>query len=301
MEPSRAMVTAAGSALPRSPKLSSGTIRSGRPVGTSPIVGASLSHSTPTSVPMISAATDGGRNRCSRPGQKMHTARVMSPSVSALGSTLVICVGPLAQRLERAAEGYLGAEEGQHLDDDDDQADGAGEPRHHRIWRVGDEGAEPQRAEQHLDDPGHGHDGQGLGQLAVCVVDEHDRHRHRQRGGGSRDLGLGPAQQRGEHAHHDGAVQTLDGSQPRGDSEGQRQRQGHHGRGHPAEDVSSKPLELVAVLQAHLIAQNRSSVAARSFRESHADNFRPVRTGWLLLLGPCHAASRTFRTWTSVR
>ena len=93
MEPSSAIVTAGGSAPPRSPRESSGIFMSGRPVGTSPMIGASRSHSTPSSVPMSSAATDAGRNLWSRAGQKMHTARVTSPRVSALGSMSAIASG----------------------------------------------------------------------------------------------------------------------------------------------------------------------------------------------------------------
>ena len=52
------------------------SIRSGRPVGTSPMSGAPVNHSTPSRVPTISAARVGGSALLSLFGQKIATPRV---------------------------------------------------------------------------------------------------------------------------------------------------------------------------------------------------------------------------------
>ena len=60
IEPSIARVSAGVMACARMPSDRSGSCGAGRPVGTSPMTGTSVSHSTPIIVPTTSAARVGG-------------------------------------------------------------------------------------------------------------------------------------------------------------------------------------------------------------------------------------------------
>ena len=84
MAPSSAMISAGCTALANAPTEISGSCTFGRPVGTSPITGVSLSHRTLKSVPASSAASVGGMYFRSRPGQTTPTARVTAAMVRAL-------------------------------------------------------------------------------------------------------------------------------------------------------------------------------------------------------------------------
>ena len=76
MDPSSAMVRAGVMAPLSRPMEISGNLKSGSPVGTSPITGTSVSHRTPSSVPATSAASVGGSHFRNFPGQSTPTARV---------------------------------------------------------------------------------------------------------------------------------------------------------------------------------------------------------------------------------
>ena len=62
----------------------SGICGVGRPVGTLPMTGTSVSHSTPIIVPTIKAASVGGMKRRSGPGHRMPTASVPAAIAKAL-------------------------------------------------------------------------------------------------------------------------------------------------------------------------------------------------------------------------
>ena len=84
MEPRSAMINAGCTALTSTPAASSGICRPGRPVGTWPMTGVSVSHRTLSSVPAISAARAEGRYALSRLGHRMPTARVTAAMATAL-------------------------------------------------------------------------------------------------------------------------------------------------------------------------------------------------------------------------
>ncbi len=84
MEPSRARMSAGCKACARKLAEGSANCKLGRPVGTGPMMGASLNHSTPSSVPTISAIRGAGRNRVNRRGQSTPTASVTAAMAKAL-------------------------------------------------------------------------------------------------------------------------------------------------------------------------------------------------------------------------
>ena len=75
-EPSRARMRAGCTDCTRKPADGSSSRTSGRPAGTCPMTGASLNHSTPSSVPAASAATGAGMSRPRRRGHIDATASV---------------------------------------------------------------------------------------------------------------------------------------------------------------------------------------------------------------------------------
>ena len=77
----------------------SGSSGAGRPVGTVPMTGMSVSHSTLIIVPTPSATSVGGRMRRSRPGQRTPTASVTAATAKAL---TLKCWMPSAQPLMEA-------------------------------------------------------------------------------------------------------------------------------------------------------------------------------------------------------
>ena len=93
IDPSSAKVTAGAKALPMSAQSKEGSCGWGSPEGTSPMTSTSSIHSTLTTVPMSSAATDGGSTRLSRCGQNKHTKMVSTPSVKAPTPRLPIASG----------------------------------------------------------------------------------------------------------------------------------------------------------------------------------------------------------------
>ena len=99
MDPSIAMVSAGVMACTRIPGDRSGSCGVGRPVGTLPMTGTSVSHRTPITVPTISATRVGGRTRRSRPGHRMPTASVTAAMAKALTLKWVM---PFAQPLMEA-------------------------------------------------------------------------------------------------------------------------------------------------------------------------------------------------------
>ena len=76
MDPSNAMVRAGVTTPSNADSEKSGNCRSGSPVGTSPMTGVLVSHSTPSSVPAIRAAKVGGRYLLSCAGHSTPTTRV---------------------------------------------------------------------------------------------------------------------------------------------------------------------------------------------------------------------------------
>ena len=84
IDPSSARVSAGATDRARRPAEKAGSPKSGRPAGTSPMIGTSVSHRVPTSVPAISAAIVGGRTRLRRAGHIAPTARVTAVTANAL-------------------------------------------------------------------------------------------------------------------------------------------------------------------------------------------------------------------------
>ena len=84
IDPSIAMVSAGVTARARMSGDRSGSCGVGKPVGTMPITGTSVSHSTPIIVPTPSATSVGGRMRRSRAGHRMPTASVTAAMAKAL-------------------------------------------------------------------------------------------------------------------------------------------------------------------------------------------------------------------------
>ena len=93
MEPSSAMMSAGWTACTNALTDSSGNCTSGRPVGTSPMIGVSAKSRTPSSVPMINAPSVAGKNLLSCLGQMTPTTRVTRAMASALRLTSAIALG----------------------------------------------------------------------------------------------------------------------------------------------------------------------------------------------------------------
>ena len=177
MEPSRARISAGCTARASSPGASSGRCRLGRPVGTSPMTGVSLSHSTLSAVPATSAASAGGMYFRSCAGHKTPTASVTSAMVNALKFRSAMVSGQ-ARTASSGPPVRTGAPmNGMGLQQDDDHTDARHEARYHRVRRIGDKPANPHQAERDLDQPGHHHDGEGLGE-ALGVGGDNHRHGH---------------------------------------------------------------------------------------------------------------------------
>ena len=90
MDPNSAMVSAGCMALSRMFTERSGNCSTGRPVGTLPMTGASVSQSTPIIVPTPSATSVGGRMRRNRTGHSTATASVTAAMATALRLGLVM-------------------------------------------------------------------------------------------------------------------------------------------------------------------------------------------------------------------
>ena len=83
-DPMSARMSAGSTARARKPREGSPSCSPGRPVGTFPITGASLSHTTPMSVPANSPTRGVGKNFLNRCGQKTATPSVTTPTPKAL-------------------------------------------------------------------------------------------------------------------------------------------------------------------------------------------------------------------------
>ena len=87
MDPRRAMVTAGTTASRSTLPERSGSMKSGRPVGTSPMVGAAVSQNIPIRVPTTRAIRVGGMTFWNREGQSTPMARVTEAMRRALKFT----------------------------------------------------------------------------------------------------------------------------------------------------------------------------------------------------------------------
>ena len=223
MDPSIAMVSAGVIAPARMFGERSGSCGVGRPVGTKPMMGTSVSHSTPIMVPTPSATSVGGRMRRSRAGHRMPTASVTAamakapvlklampspqPLMAAMGppsATGIPMNGSVCSRMMMMPMPDMNPE----------------------ITEYGvksDETADAHEAQQHLEEPGHDDDGERGGEV-VRVEGDDDGHRDGHGASGAGDLGAGPAEHRGEEADGYGAVDARERPQP--GSLAERQRHG---------------------------------------------------------------------------
>ena len=244
MEPMSAIVIAGNRAPTSASTERSGTRMLGMPVGTSPMTGASPSHTMPTR-----RADDqrrhGGRQELPE-ARRPHDAHRDGERGEGQDAEVDVAhdVRPRADRFQRSPQGDRRAQEGQALYQDDDRADARRESRDHRIGRVGHEAAEPRRAQQYLYQARQGSDRESLGD-AVRVAGHDDRHGHRQRRGGAGYLGSRPPKDRREETNRDGPVEAGDRSQTRRHPEGQRQRESYNRCCHPPGGVITKRLEVV--------------------------------------------------------
>ena len=136
------------------------------------------------------------------------------------------------------------AQKREHLLDDDDHPDAAHEPGDDRVGDVADVGADPAepqgdlqqtREEKDSHQPGKVH---RAGRKGVRRHHPSDDQGHRSRR--AADLHRRASQQGRDDADGDGSVKSRRWTQPRGDAEGERERECHHACGDPAEEIAAQ-------------------------------------------------------------
>jgi len=172
-------------------------------------------------------------------------------------------------RLDRAVRNRV-AEQGIELQQDDDHADAGHEPGDHRCGHVIDVASHAQQPERDLQQAAEHHHGKrdrGPFRRIVWkhrqVLREHRGHHHGHRAGGPRHLRRRAAEQRGEEADEDRAVDARNRTGARGDAEGHCQRQRNHGRSQAAGNVTVEVAEVKPVKELHKSPTGHSGIRTR--------------------------------------
>ena len=148
------------------------------------------------------------------------------------------------QRIGDAAHHYGRPHKWRQLHHDYRDADARHKPGDHRVRRIGYHPPHPQQAQQKLDDAGHHHDGERLGQV-VGVLRYNHRHGDGHRRGRPRNLRPGAAEHRREKPHRNGAVHPGNRPHPGRHAKGQGHRQPHHRRRNAAEKIAAQSFQAI--------------------------------------------------------